>query len=250
MKRSLSLFLAVLLLLSCLSALADEDAVSGASQVVQEETQLPQEDIRNLALEYLHGFPLSAPDAEEKIWSYREMYQIATVHGDMPGLSSVEFVLDPETMRLYASSERDTEKIRDIEKNGNVVMYWYHQIPEAEYVPQQNDYFNSYGVQIRGKARLMTTEDEHFTRIANMYLRTLFGTAMWDALDQDTKSERIAQLGKVNAWIEVMPEEYVVTSLFWVYNKEGSRRPQYYDPASPYFGKAPRQVYHVPQTQP
>lgn len=102
------------------------------------------------------GFPLTKnEDGTTKEWAYREMYQIATVHDNMPGLSSVEFVIDPETMRLYASSEKGTEKVVDISKNENVVMYWYKQIPEDEYVPQVNDYFNSYGVQIKGTARLM-----------------------------------------------------------------------------------------------
>lgn len=244
MKKRLAFLLVVILLMGALNTLA-QDAMSGASQVIKQEGQLPPEKIKELALEYLHGFPMEVPGQKDPVWSFREMYQIATVHGDMPGLSSVEFVLDPDTMRLYASSEKDTEKVRDIATNPNVVMYWYHQIPEKEYVPQKNDYFNSYGVQIRGQARLMSAQDENFSRVAAMYLRTLFGPAMWDAMDADTQNARIQKLAEINAWIEVIPSEYVVTSLFWVYNKEGSRRPQYYDPNSPYFGMSPRQVYRV-----
>lgn len=245
MKKLLSLMMAAVLCAACLPSLAGGDAVSGASQTVKEETQLPQEEIRKLALEYLRGFQMDVPGKDEKVWSYREMYQIATVHGDRPGLSSVEFVIDPDTMRLYASSEKGTEKVNDIANNENVVLYWVRQIPESEYVPQKNDYFNSYGVQIRGSARLMSAEDEGFARAADMYLRTLLGPAIWDALESDKKAARIAQLAESNAWIEVIPAEYAVTSLYWVYNKENSRRPRYYDPASPYFGKAPRQVYYV-----
>lgn len=244
MKKVLLLsMIAILCVLSVITFA--QDAVSGASQVVKEEGQLSQEQIKELVLTYLRGFPMKRTDDKVELWSYREMYQIATVHGDMPGLSSVEFVLDPETMCLYASSEKDTEKVRDIANNPNVVMYWYHQIPENEYVPQKNDYFNSYGVQIRGKARLMNPSDENFEKIASMYLKTLFGLEIWEKMDAEKQAGTIKRLAESNAWIEIKPDEYAVTSLFWVFNKENSRRPQFYDPNSPYFGKTPRQVYFV-----
>lgn len=244
MKKLIAVLMAMLLL--CGVAAAETDATSGASQVTNPETQMAQEDIKAMILDYLRGFPLTKnEDGSTKEWAYREMYQIATVHGDMPGLSSVEFVLDPETMRLYCSSEKGTEKCVDIAGNPNVVMYWYKQIPEDAYVPQVNDYFNSYGVQIKGTAKLMDGTEETFFRGASLYMRTLYGPERWDAMDEETKKATIARVGGFNEWIEIIPTEYNVTSLFWSYNKEGSARPQYYDPESPTFGKDPRQVYYV-----
>lgn len=244
MKKLIAVLIAMLLL--CGVALAETDATSGASQVTNPETQMAQEDIKAMILDYLRGFPLTKnEDGSTNEWAFREMYQIATVHGDMPGLSSVEFVLDPETMRLYCSSEKGTEKCVDIASNPNVVMYWYKQIPEEAYVPQVNDYFNSYGVQIKGTAKLMDGTEETFFRGASLYMRTLYGPDRWDAMDEETKKATIARVGGFNEWIEIIPDEYVVTSLFWSYNKEGSARPQYYDPESPTFGKDPRQVYYV-----
>ena len=244
MKKLLSVLLAMLLLFSV--AAAETDATSGASQVTNAETQMAQEDIKVMILDYLRGFPLTTnEDGSTKEWAYREMYQIATVHGDMPGLSSVEFVLDPETMRLYCSSEKGTEKCVDIASNPNVAMYWYKQIPEDAYIPQVNDYFNSYGVQIKGTAKLMDGTEETFLRGASLYMRTLYGPDRWDAMDAETQKATIARVGSFNEWIEIIPTEYNVTSLFWSYNKEGSTRPQYYDPESPTFGKDPRQVYYV-----
>ena len=244
MKKLLSVLLAMLLLFSV--AAAETDATSGASQVTNAETQMAQEDIKAMILDYLRGFPLTTnEDGSTKEWAYREMYQIATVHGDMPGLSSVEFVLDPETMRLYCSSEKGTEKCVDIASNPNVAMYWYKQIPEDAYIPQVNDYFNSYGVQIKGTAKLMDGTEDTFFRGASLYMRTLYGPPRWDAMDEETKKATIARVGGFNEWIEIIPTEYNVTSLFWSYNKEGSARPQYYDPQSPTFGKDPRQVYYV-----
>ena len=244
MKKLLSVLLAMLLLFSV--AAAETDATSGASQVTNAETQMAQEDIKVMILDYLRGFPLTTnEDGSTKEWAYREMYQIATVHGDMPGLSSVEFVLDPETMRLYCSSEKGTEKCVDIASNPNVAMYWYKQIPEDAYIPQVNDYFNSYGVQIKGTAKLMDGTEETFFRGASLYMRTLYGPARWDAMDEETQKKTIERVGSFNEWIEIIPTEYNVTSLFWSYNKEGSARPQYYDPDSATFGKDPRQVYYV-----
>ena len=244
MKKLLAVLLAMLLL--CGVAAAETDVTSGASQVTNAETQMAQEDIKAMILDYLRGFPLTTnEDGSTKEWAYREMYQIATVHGDMPGLSSVEFVLDPQTMRLYCSSEKGTEKCVDIASNPNVAMYWYKQIPEDAYVPQVNDYFNSYGVQIKGTARLMDGTEENFFRGASLYMRTLYGPARWDAMDEETQKKTIERVGGFNEWIEIIPTEYNVTSLFWSYNKEGSARPQYYDPDSATFGKDPRQVYYV-----
>ena len=245
MNKLIALFIAMMLLCGVAAAEA-VDATTGASQVVVPETQMTQEDIKAMTVDYLRGFPLTTnEDGSVKEWAYREMYQIATVHDNMPGLSSVEFVLDPETMRLYCSSEKGTEKCVDIASNPNVVMYWYKQIPEDAYVPQANDYFNSYGVQIKGTAKLMDGTEENFLRGASLYMRTLYGPERWDAMDAETQKKTIERVGGFNEWIEIIPTEYNVTSLFWSYNKEGSARPQYYDPQSPTFGKDPRQVYYV-----
>lgn len=220
------------------------DGISGASQKIDPEAQLPQEEIRSLALSYLRGFPLTKKeDGSVDQWAYREMYQIATVHGNLPGLSSVEFVIDPDTMRLYASSEKGTEKVLDIEKNPNVVLYWYHQIGEEEYIPQVNDYFNSYGVQIKGTARLMTGQEESFYRGAGLYMRTLYGPQKWDQMQEEQQHAIIDKLMGPNEWIEVIPHSYIVNTLSWGFNKEDSRRPQFYDPDSPYYGKSVRQEY-------
>lgn len=221
------------------------DALTGASEKIDPEKQMTQEEIRALALDYLRGWPLKTAEDGSTIYSYREMYQIATSYNNVPGLSSVEFVLDPTTMKLYASSEKGTEKCEHIKHNPNVVMYWYHQIPEEEYVAYSNDYFNSYGVQIKGTAKIMDPVDENAKYAANLYIETLYGAESWNARPEEQKAAIIAKLLQVNDWIEIDPTEYIVNSLLWTYNKENSTRPQYYDPESPFFGKSVRQVYYV-----
>ena len=245
MKKFVTLALALVMLLTVAYA-EGVDAKTGASQVITPETQLSQEEIRALSLDYLRGFPLTKnEDGSVKEWAYREMYQIATVHGDMPGLSSVEFAINPENMRLYASCEKGTEKVVDIAENGNVVLYWYKQIPEDQYIPQVNDYFNSYGVQIKGTAHLMNGEEETYYSGASCYMRTLYGAEKWDAMSEEDQKATIDRLAGPNAWIEIIPDEYVANTLSWMFNSEESRRPQFYDPESPYFGKEVRQVYNM-----
>lgn len=223
---------------------AGVDAISGASTKVDPAQQLTQEETRELALDYLRGWPLKTDENGNTIYSYREMYQIATSYNNVPALSSVEFVLDPVTMKLYASCEKGTEKCVQIQHNPNVVMYWYHQIPEAEYVPYKNDYFNSYGVQIKGQAYLMDASTDEAKHAAALYLETLYGAEAW-AAKGDAQAVIIDKLLEVNDWICVDPDEYVVNSLYFSYNVENSPRPEWYDPNSPYFGKSVRQTYTV-----
>ncbi len=240
------IIIGIILLFSCNQQENTEtaEAVTGASESIEEAGQLPQEEIRKLILEYLRGFKLKDGEDGKPVWSYREMYQIATSYNDMPGLSSVEFVLDPETMRLYASSEKGTEKVLHIPKNPNVVMYWYKQIPEDQYVIQKNDYFNSYGVQIAGTARLMDPAEENFYELAGRYMETLYGPQKWGMMPEENKRSMLDRICTVNEWIEITPSEFNVTTLWWIFNTEDSRRPEFYNPDSPYFGYSARQVYY------
>lgn len=226
-------------------ALADEgpDTITGASQVVDESLQLTQDEMRTLILDYLRGWPLTTDEAGNTVYSYREMYSIATCYKDQPGLSQVEFIIDPNTMKLLASCEKGTEKCEHIKYNPNVVLYWYHQIPEADYVAGANDYFNSYGVQIKGTARALTLEDEGAAEFASAYMATMRGAEAWGATSEEDKQATIEMLFQYNDWIEITPSEYVINSLNWRYNTEDSKRPEWYDPESPYFGKSVRQEY-------
>ncbi len=219
----------------------DTDTVSGASQTVDESLQLTQDEMRALVLDYLRGWPLKTDDAGQTVYSYREMYAIATCYNDHPCISQVEFVLDPSTMKLLASCEKGTEKCEQIARNPEVQLYWYHQIPEAEYVAGANDYFNSYGVQIKGTARALSIEDEGAADFASAYMETMRGAEAWGATSDEDKQATIEMLFQYNDWIEVAPTEYVVNSLNWRYNTEDSKRPDWYDPESPYFGKSVRQ---------
>ena len=108
-------------------ALADgTDAVSGASEKIDESLQMTQEEIHDLACDYLHGWPLKTDENGETVYSYREMYSIATSLNNHPGLSQVEFVLFPDSMCLLGSGDKGTEKCLHLVENPEAVMYWYH----------------------------------------------------------------------------------------------------------------------------
>lgn len=233
------------------SAHADEapadapDTITGASTVLDEEGQLSQEEIRGVILDYLRGWPLTTDEAGDPVYSYREMYAIATSYNNHPGLSQVEFILDPDTMKLLASCEKGTEKCEHIKYNPEVVLYWYHQIPEADYVAGANDYFNSYGVQIKGTAKALTLEDDGAAEFASKYMATMRGAEAWDATPEEDKQQTIAMLFEVNDWIEVTPSKIIVNSLNWRYNVEDSKRPDWYDPEDVSYGKAVRQEWRA-----
>ena len=226
-------------------ALADgTDAVSGASEKIDESLQMTQEEIHDLACDYLHGWPLKTDENGETVYSYREMYSIATSLNNHPGLSQVEFVLFPDSMCLLGSGDKGTEKCLHLLENPEAVMYWYHQVPEEEYVPYANDYFNSYGVQFKGNARFLTADEEGAAEKVGVYLETLYGAEAWGSKTDEERAETIARMFEFVDWIYFEPTEVVVNSLQWRYNSENSARPEWYDPESPSFGKSVRQVYH------
>lgn len=228
-------------------ALADEapDTITGASTVIDPELQLTQEQIREVVLDYLKGFPLKTDENGEVVYSFREMYAIATCYNNHPGLSQVEFLLDPATMKLVASCEKGTEKCQHLQYNPEAVLYWYHQIPEHEYVAGANDYFNSYGVQVKGTAKFLVADDPEAREFASRYMETLRGAEAWGAIPEEDKNGTIDALFTYNDWIMIEPTEFIANSLNWNFNFEGSRRPEWYDPEHVSFGKQVRQVYTV-----
>mgnify|MGYP004448882617 CR=1 FL=1 len=231
-------------------AMADAapDTITGASVYVDPETQMEQEEIKALACDYLRGFPLATDANGNIIWSYREMYAIATCYNNHPGLSTVEFVLNPDTMCLLAMCEKGTEKCEHLKYNNEVVLYWYHQIGEEDYIIGDNDYFASWGVQFKGTAKLLTMDDPETMDMAGRYYASFLGLEIWESLPEEEKKQRVEMILGVNELIYVEPTEVNVTSLYWAFNVEGSRRPRFYDPESPFFGYSARQVYY-PQGQ-
>ena len=97
----------------------------------------------------------------------REIYIMATSFDNKPLATVIEFVLDPETMNLYAMSEKQTEKLFHIASNENVSLaYVKHR--------EDYDYFSgALGVQIVGRAVQLKGTDPDFEAAAGIYIPTL-----------------------------------------------------------------------------
>lgn len=233
----------------------DADTISGASQNKETtENQLSQAEIKALVLDQLRGFILCWKKGNEvvypeyledvypytqnpeqiatlekegysPVYSYREMYQIATSYNNVPEISSVEYVIDTDTMKLYGSSEAGTAKVVEIVSNPNVSLYWTKQVAEEDYYANSsdtNDYWRSYGVQIIGTARIIdpTVEATLYNKVFNLYMNTMRGAKSWDSTPEATKTYLANYLSTLNIWYEISPTQINSHNLWNMYNKD------------------------------
>ena len=203
------------------------DAVSSATSTMTgvAAKQMPPEVVKGYILDILKGYEKnSAGD-----YNYREMYQIATARNNVPLLSSVEFVLDRTSMKLYAVSEKDTEKVGQIVDNPAVSLYWVKQIGEENSKNFPLGYFSSRGVQIKGKARILPADDPKIMDILNLYMPTtprMPGAPAWNPADT-TRVQRLLTAQRV---IEISPEYFMVTNTPWAFDKKGFHYQQVFRP--------------------
>ncbi len=101
------------------------------------------------------GDPTYAQDGSG--WNYREMYQMATVYGNMPNNTNLELVLDIDSLCLLGVSEAGTSKTLHFGYNPNVSISWCRQLrPHEEEI---YNYYCSYGIQFDGVVRIFTPAD-------------------------------------------------------------------------------------------
>lgn len=165
-------------------------------------------------------------------YNYREMYQLATSHNNVPSNTNLELVLDASNLHLIGSSEANTGKTIEFLHNPNVSVSWCRQIRLAEEEKGYN-YYASYGVQINGKVRIYTARDldtpEGEAAILNcfdVYYPTLASTwgaysaGMADAADEAAIKElklayaRKTLEGGSLVLYEIIPSEIIVTAPF------------------------------------
>ena len=183
---------------------------SGVGGINFGDVDLSDELKKELIVEYLKG-------AEG---NNREMYQIATCVNNVPTIGSVEYVLDPEDMTLFGSSETNTAKLNNMNLNPAVDLYWTRQIRAgdvcSEQAPVLPSYFMSYGVQITGTykpirfAELSEEEKPIYVAKAHYYFETLDTTAQLAAMDNDALYEYLCN-SNMNFY-QIVPSRIVVTS--------------------------------------
>lgn len=135
-------------------------------------------------------------------------------------MASVEYVLDPEDLSLFGSSESNTAKLNNMEINPHVDLYWTRQIREgdicSEDLPVLPTYFMSYGVELTGTCRIIVFADLSaeerplFVKKARNYFATLPSTAKYAEMSDD---ELYAYLcGSAMNFYQIVPSRIVVTS--------------------------------------
>jgi hypothetical protein len=141
------------------------------------------------------------------------------------GLATAEFWIDLDTMKLYSFSEKGTEKVLYIENNPSVELYFTKQVEEDVYVaegsssvPGGTDYWRSYGVQIKGTAKVLDSagaDADVFNSIVSKYAETMYGYETWAGKVFDGSAASIPALySRIMNCIEITPDEYVINSLW------------------------------------
>ena len=95
----------------------------------------------------------------------REIFVLATSHNNKPLATIIEFVIDPKTMNLYAMSERQGEKLFQMNENSQVSLAYVR--------PAENYFRETLGVQIVGKAELLSGKDPGFAEGLEIYFPTI-----------------------------------------------------------------------------
>lgn len=164
-------------------------------------------------------------------FNYREMYQLATIHGDTPANTNLEMVLDAETLHLLGTSEAGTGKTIDFENNPNVSVSWVRQLHLED--EETYNYYCSYGVQYNGTVRIFTVDDLETTEgqdalinLCDKYYPTLastwaaYGAGLADLTEEDAIRE--AKLTYITnslnrgtmVYYEIIPTSIVITAPF------------------------------------
>ena len=146
---------------------------------------------------------------DETGWNYREMYQMATVHNNMPNNTNLELVLDADSLCLLGVSEAGTAKTLHMQQNPNVSISWCRQLRPHE--EETYNYYCSYGVQFDGVVRIFTPADmqteEGKEKLLNLFdkyyptLATSWGgyAAAFAGLTDGEKEQLICLLEKLTA---------------------------------------------------
>lgn len=135
---------------------------------------------------------------------YREMYVMATAFKNEPVATCIEFTLDPATFTLYASSEKQTEKLFHLAANPKVSLV---------YVKQRDDYryfTDPTGVQIKGTAVQLKYGDPGFEEAANLCLDSVMNHMPDEMKAKMPREAMLQSINKNQLITKVIPERIVI----------------------------------------
>jgi nitroimidazol reductase NimA-like FMN-containing flavoprotein (pyridoxamine 5'-phosphate oxidase superfamily) len=188
------------------------DAYTSATMALKKSKKgrLPQPAIKQAVLETLKG-----------TGDYREMYTIATAFNNEPVATCMEFTLDPETLTLVASSEKQTEKLFHIAANPRVSMV---------YVKHRDDYryfVNPVGVQIKGRAVQLKYGDPGFNEAATLCLDSAMNHMPEEMKAKMSREAMLESINKNQLITKIIPERIVITSGDFI--RQGLHRKQIWE---------------------
>jgi len=172
------------------------DAYTSATMSLTKSTsgRLPRDEIHKAIIETLKGSG-----------DYREMYALATSFNDEPLATCAEFILDPATLTLYASSEKQTEKLFHIAANPRVSLVYVRQRSDMMYFTDPT------GVQIKGRAVQLKDGDPGFDEAAKLCLETAMNHMPEEMKQKMTPEAMLNSIKKNQLITKVIPERIVIT---------------------------------------
>jgi len=152
---------------------------------------------------------------------YREMYVMATAFNNEPVATCIEFTLDPATFTLYASSEKQTEKLFHLAANPKVSLV---------YVKHRDDYryfTDPVGVQIKGTAVQLKYGDPGFEEAANRCLDSAMNHMPDEMKAKMPREAMLQSINKNQLITKVIPSRIVITSGDFI--RQGLHRKQIWE---------------------
>ena len=185
------------------------DAYTAATMTLMKSTKgrLSQQEIKKAILETLKG-----------TGDYRQIYVMATSFKNEPLATCLEFTLDPATLALVASSEKQTEKLFHIAAHGRASLVYVKHRDDMKY------FMDPVGVQITGKAVQLKYGDPGFDQAAELCLQTAMNHMPEEMLKKMSREVMLASIQKNQLITKVIPERIVITSGDFV--KQGLHRKQ------------------------
>lgn len=174
----------------------DIDGYTSATMTLKKSSLgvLPREEIEKRVVEVLQGK------------HGREIFVLSTSYNNKPLATIIEFSIDPETLTLYSMSERQGEKLFHMHENNQVSLAYVR--------PAENYFQETLGVQIVGKAQLLTGEDPEFAEGLEIYLPSLFHMLPNPPNDPAALKAFKEQIGKTKIMTKVTPERIVLRDIF------------------------------------
>lgn len=173
----------------------DIDGYTSATMTLKKSSLgvMPREEIEKRVVEVLQGK------------HGREIFVLSTSYNNNPLATIIEFAIDPKTLNLYGMSERQGEKLFQMYENPQVSLAYVR--------PAENYFRETLGVQIVGKAQLLTGEDPGFAEGLDIYLPSLFHMIPNPPQDPAALEAFKEKIGKTKIMTKITPERIVLRDI-------------------------------------